>query len=224
MKLFDLDGPLMSVLNKLADIIICNIMFCIFSLPLVTMGASLSALYTCVQSIVEDREETMIVRQFWQAFRKNFKQATLLWLISAAAFLFFGIFYFTIQKMEGPLASFYQVTSIVLLILFLMGFQYLFPLQAKYHFPMKTLIKNAWLLCAAALPWTLCAMAVTAMAIWLSCVGNVNLAVYIWAFAGFGLVTYLKSFFFQFSFKKTEIIFGNSGTSDEICGMGAEDD
>ena len=44
MRLFDLNSPLMVALGKLADIIICNIMFCLFSLPVITIGASLTAL------------------------------------------------------------------------------------------------------------------------------------------------------------------------------------
>ena len=47
MRLFDLNSPLMVALGKLADIIICNIMFCLFSLPVITIGASLTALYHC---------------------------------------------------------------------------------------------------------------------------------------------------------------------------------
>ena len=83
MRLFDLNSPLMVALGKLADIIICNIMFCLFSLPVITIGASLTALYHCMQELIYDdeRDEGMIIREFWQAFRQNFKQATVLWLI-----------------------------------------------------------------------------------------------------------------------------------------------
>ena len=40
MRLFDPEGPLMTALSKLADIVICNIMFVLFSLPILTFGAS----------------------------------------------------------------------------------------------------------------------------------------------------------------------------------------
>ena len=73
MRLFDLNSPLMVALGKLADIIICNIMFCLFSLPVITIGASLTALYHCMQELIYDdeRDEGMIIREFWQAFRQN---------------------------------------------------------------------------------------------------------------------------------------------------------
>ena len=44
MRLFDPEGPLMTALSKLADIIICNLMFVLFSVPIITFGASLTAL------------------------------------------------------------------------------------------------------------------------------------------------------------------------------------
>lgn len=43
MKLFDVDGPLMAALNKLADLVFANLLFILFSLPVVTLGASLNA-------------------------------------------------------------------------------------------------------------------------------------------------------------------------------------
>lgn len=38
MSLFDMNGPLMNALRKLANIILCNITFCLLSLPLFTVG------------------------------------------------------------------------------------------------------------------------------------------------------------------------------------------
>ena len=64
MKLFDHSGPLMDALRKLTDLMFCNLAFCVFSLPLFTVGASLSALYTCTRSLVEDQEDAVIVRTF----------------------------------------------------------------------------------------------------------------------------------------------------------------
>ena len=76
MKLFDPNGPLMTALGKLADIVICNLMFCLFSLPVITVGASLTALYACMQKLIYDDDEKaegLIFRDFWRAFRSNFR-------------------------------------------------------------------------------------------------------------------------------------------------------
>lgn len=87
MKLFDVDGPLMAALNKLADLVFANLLFILFSLPVVTLGASLTALQTVVLALAEDEENLVVRKRFWQAFRRDFKQSTLLWGIFAAAAL-----------------------------------------------------------------------------------------------------------------------------------------
>ena len=95
MKLFDADGPLMTALSRFADIVICNLMFVLFSLPVFTIGASLAALYTCTLQFVyeEDKDTGLVFRDFWLAFKRNFKryENTVLntlrnaWLLSIAA-------------------------------------------------------------------------------------------------------------------------------------------
>lgn len=87
MKLFDADGPLMAALNKLADLVFANLLFILFSLPVVTLGVSLTALQTVVLALAEDEENLVVRKRFWQAFRRDFKQSTLLWGIFAAAAL-----------------------------------------------------------------------------------------------------------------------------------------
>ena len=54
MRMFDPNGPLMIALGKLADIVICNLMFILFCLPVFTVGASLAALFACMQELVYD--------------------------------------------------------------------------------------------------------------------------------------------------------------------------
>ena len=54
--LFDPDGMLMSGLRKIADIVLCNILFCLFSLPVITAGAALTALHTAMPELAAGRE------------------------------------------------------------------------------------------------------------------------------------------------------------------------
>ena len=208
MKLFDLNSPLMLALSKMADVVICNIMFCLFSLPIFTAGASLAALFTCMQQLIsEDEQEAdgLIFRTFWRAFKQNFKQATLLWLICLLAFAFLGMYYWITQRMEGSVGKLYQITFYVLLLVFLFGFQYIFPLQARYQNKIRFTLRNAWLISIAALPWTVLSMLVVIAAVYLTFFlrpDGGNMAIYLWAVCGFGVVAYLDSFFFRRAFRK----------------------
>ena len=207
MRLFDSDGPLVTAMSKFADIVLCNLMFILFSLPVFTLGASLTALFTCMQRLVyeEDRDDGLIFRDFWFAFRRNFRQATLLWLICLAAFCFLGAYYWVVQFMADSFGRVYQTTFYLLLLLFLFGFIYLFPLQARYENTIRNTLRNAWLLSVAALPWTLLCLVLVAAAVYVSFImnpGAISIFTYLWAVCGFGLIAYLQSFFIRMAFRK----------------------
>ena len=74
-QLFDPEGPVMSALGKLADLVFCNILFCLCCLPVFTAGAALTALFRCTLSLAEDTEESLIFMQYFSAFRRGFKRS-----------------------------------------------------------------------------------------------------------------------------------------------------
>lgn len=208
MKLFDPEGPLMSALGTLSDLVFCNILFCLFSLPLFTLGASAAALYDCTLSIVEQREASFIAAQFWNAFRRNFRRATALWLLLLLEVLFLWAYSLAVDALAGDLQRLYRVTFWILSFLFLAGGQYVFPLQAHFSrvegASVWGVLKTAYYLSAAALPWTLGAAGISVAAVYVSFFLNpaaLHTAVFLWAFAAFAVVAYLQSFLFVRAFR-----------------------
>ena len=110
--------------------------------------------------------------------------------------------------MHSLAASFgrvYQITFLVLVLLFFFGFLYLFPLQARYENSIRNTLRNAWLMSVAALPWTLLNLVLLAAAIYISFImnpGAISTFAYLWAVCGFGLIAYLQSFLFLRAFRK----------------------
>ena len=209
MKLFDVDGPLFSALDTFSKLVLCNLCFVLFSIPVVTIGASLTALYTCTQRLVyeESREEKLVFLEFWHAFRRNFKQATALWLICLAAILFLGAYYFVVQRLAGGFGTLYMVTFFFLTLVFLFGFLYVFPLQARFKNTVRNTLRNAWLLSVAALPWTVLIILLIAGAVYVSFIMNPGAAgffTYLWAVCGFSIVAYFQSFLTRQAFRKLE--------------------
>ena len=203
-KIFDYDGPVMTALGTLADLVFCNILFCLCALPLFTLGASLTALYDCTLHIVAQREESFIAGQFLRAFRRNFKQSTLLWLILLFGIVLLWAYSVIVGSMTGTLGRMYRVTCLVLIFVFAAGAQYVFPLQASYRLPLRGVLKNAWLLALAALPWTLCGLVIPVAAVYLSFFMNpaaLNPAVFLWAFAVVAVIAYLQSYFYRRAFR-----------------------
>lgn len=79
MSLLEYDSPLNEIIGKTIDIIIVSLLWFICCLPIVTVGASTTALYyTVVKSIRKSRGYA--IKNFFHAFRSNFISSTVLWL------------------------------------------------------------------------------------------------------------------------------------------------
>lgn len=69
-----------SLLSSLIDLIWAGILWLFCSLPVITIGASATALYyTIVKCVRHDRGR--VVSCFFHSFRSNFRQATVIWLL-----------------------------------------------------------------------------------------------------------------------------------------------
>lgn len=205
MKIIDPESPFLQALGKLSDIVFCNIMFVIFSIPIFTIGASSTALYSCMQKLLDDREDDIIVRDFWRAFKANFRQATCIWLLALIVIVLLCAFYFVASQLLDVLGRAYLLPFFLIAFLFLCGYQYLFPIQARYKLKVKDTIKNAYLLSIAALPWTLLSVLLLAGSLFLTFkMMSFDMGLFIWAMVGFGIVDYLNCFLFRQAFKKLD--------------------
>ena len=86
--IFDPNGKMMELLWKPIHIMFLNLLWVLFSLPMVTIGASTTALYSVLIKMRNGKEGKLFL-DFWDAFRKNFRQATVIWLIIALAAVVF---------------------------------------------------------------------------------------------------------------------------------------
>ena len=82
-KLFDLDSPFIRALNRVADLMILNLVVLFFVIVPFTGGAALTGMHYVLLKMVRN-EETYVVKGFWKSFKLNFKQATIIWIIIMA--------------------------------------------------------------------------------------------------------------------------------------------
>ena len=109
MKGFSYDGPIMSFLSRVADILILNVLTLIFSIPLITIGAATTAAhYTALKM---RREEGHVLSCFWKSFKMNLKQSTGIWLIFAVYGLLSLMSYNIAANMSGTMGTLVQVLS-----------------------------------------------------------------------------------------------------------------
>ncbi len=82
-RLFDIDSPLMGFLIKTFDCVCLSLLWLVFSLPVITIGASSAAMYAAAHRCLQ-KDEGHLLPTFWAAFRENFRRSTLCWLIVLA--------------------------------------------------------------------------------------------------------------------------------------------
>ena len=106
MKLFSINSPFVHVLDKLGSIMLINITFLLFSFPLITIGASVTAMYRCLLNIA-DGNDSGLIKQFWYSFKENFKQSTLLFLciLPMMALVVFEALFFFAGAVEGSIIN-----------------------------------------------------------------------------------------------------------------------
>ncbi len=165
-KIFDMDGPVFSTLNRLADLVWLNILYIICCLPIITIGASTTAMYYVTMKIVKN-EEGYITRSFFKSFKMNFKQATLLWLLALAVGGILALDYGIMSGRFGDIVALNATIKKVFLgILIVIGgiylfiMTYLFPLLAKFDNSIKNTIKNSLLISIRHFPFTLLLIAI----------------------------------------------------------------
>ena len=141
-NLFSLDNPVMRFLDMMADLIILNLLFIVCSIPIITLGASATAM--CYVTLkMRDKEEGSVFRNFFRAFRQNFAQATLIWIILAALAGFLVADHLLTRDLDG---TGYQVIRILLpLCAILLGMMavYVFFIQARFRNTIPNTLRNA---------------------------------------------------------------------------------
>ena len=144
---FNYDNPVWRFVGRIWDLFILNLLWVICSIPIVTFGASTTAMYYCTLKIAKDRDSGGMFTMFFHSFKDNIKQSTLIWIIMAltGGILFFDIrffsFYSPIQNTVIRMIIFTVTCFLILLWLFI--FLYIFPIQAKFINSIKQTFKLA---------------------------------------------------------------------------------
>lgn len=211
---FDItDNVITRALSKICDMVCLNVLWLICSIPIVTIGASTTALYTIMLKMVKN-EEGYIFRGFFKAFKANFKQSTIIWIIV----LLLGIVCwvdFRLAAVMPAMAGFFMRSVFLLIAFILLSVTiYAFALTARYENSIRATFRNALILTVAKLPYTLLMAAVTVGAVIASLWNSVTLmfAIPLWFLIGGSLIAWINSFLLRRVF----LVFDDSiGSCDE---------
>ena len=129
---FGFNGAFTRVCSKVFDTLLLGFLWILCSLPLVTVGASSTALYYAVVKCVKN-DNGYAPSEFFRSFRQNLKQATVLWVIFAVlsfiAQLNVGIL---MAKTDGILGLLFVGFYIAICIYLVLMACYAFPALSRF--------------------------------------------------------------------------------------------
>ncbi len=200
-----IDNPIMRGMGRLADFIILNLLWVVCSIPIITIGASTTALYTVMLKLVKN-EEGYIAKGFLKAFKENFKQSTIMWIIFLLISIVFVVDFASIKLMSDKIGGILQILFLFMGALLAAWMVYAFALQARFVNTVKNTLKNAMILVFAKLPFTVLIVLLTVGPVLVTflTVRTLVIGVMVWFFAGVSLVAWLNSYLLRFVFKKLE--------------------
>lgn len=148
---FHFEGRFFRIIEKAVNLIKLNILWILFTLPLVTGGAALCALHVTAVRIVKD-EEGYVFRDFLSVFKSKMKQSLKLWIPFLAAASALCLDYLFWRNVEGSFADSMRVLVCVLSGIWMVLAIYLFPLAARMDTTAGTTYRNGILLLFKYLP------------------------------------------------------------------------
>lgn len=141
--LFDYDSKLFQLLLRISDLVILSLLWLLCSLPVVTIGASTTALYYTEMKLVRQRGDGC-ASMFFRAFRENFKAS-----LPATAALLFAAYAMAVDysilapRFQG--SAVFHGLCIVLLLLYAALASLAFPVLAKFRCNLRQLFHNVLL-------------------------------------------------------------------------------
>lgn len=158
-RLFNIDSPVMRFLGRVADLMILNLVTLVCCIPIITIGASLTAMHYVLLKMVRN-EECYIVRSFFKSFKANFKQATVIWLIVLLVIAVFAADLMIINNTSLEFPSALKVVLFALCMVAYMMICYVFPVLSRFDNTVPKTMKNALFMSILSFPKTVLMMVV----------------------------------------------------------------
>lgn len=92
-NMFSYDSKLMSVLGFLADMFICNVLFLLCCIPVITIGPAQSALHSAMRVLADPEDDRSCAKTFFKSFISGFGKISIGWLL---VFIFDLILFYTL--------------------------------------------------------------------------------------------------------------------------------
>lgn len=155
-QIFNVDNKFFRGISKLIDCVWLSILWFICCIPVVTVGAATTALYYTINKTIKN-DRGYATSEFFSAFKSNFKQSTVVWLIFLVIYIWLGFDYYVMRayaQAGSAIGQIYIVFFVFAAIVTMWGF-YVFPYIARFENTTKNVLKNTIFIAIGNIQWTL---------------------------------------------------------------------
>ena len=184
-------------MSKVADLCILNIICVICCIPIITAGASITAMYYVTLKMVRN-EEAYILRSFFKSFKQNFKQATIINLIMLLIGVVLYVDLNVSKAMQGGAGQIFQIIFMAFVLIYFILFLYVYPVLARFYNTIKNTIKNALFMAIRHFPYTVVMVIIAVCPLLLLLVKSYQIQstlFVLFLLMGFALIAYCNSYF-----------------------------
>lgn len=194
-NIFGENGFVYRVINKLVDLLVLNVMYILSCIPVITVGAANTALYTLTLKMCKN-EEGYIVKDYWKTFKSNLKKSTIIWCVFLGVFLLLGIDFWILGVLNLPMKKIMQIGVCAVFLVAMMVYSYVFPLIAVFENTIKHYLKNALIISMTRIVYTIVIVLINMIPVILFLLGGDWLAMGLRVFVliGWALIAYVNSF------------------------------
>ena len=198
-RFFNMDNKFFVFMGRVADLILLNILCILCCIPIVTAGASITALYYVTLKMARD-EESYIIRSFFRSFKQNFKQAT---IINIIMLLTAAVLYIDLKIARAGSGAMYKglfTLFIAFALIYALILLYIYPILAKFFNSIKNTFVNAFLMSIRHLPQTILMLLISVspvlllfLFIYVSFSQVTSILIMLFVLMGFATLAYWKS-------------------------------
>lgn len=196
-RIFDMNNKFFGFMSKVADLCILNIICVVCCIPVITAGASITAMYYVTLKMVRN-EEAYILRSFFKSFKQNFKQATIINLIMLLIGVVLYVDLNVSKAMQGGAGQIFQIIFMAFVLIYFILFLYVYPVLARFYNTIKNTIKNALFMAIRHLPYTVVMVLIAVCPLLLLLVKSYQIQstlFVLFLLMGFALIAYCNSYF-----------------------------
>lgn len=142
-SIFDPSNSFYQFGKKIYYTVILNFLFMLTCIPIITIGASMTAMNDVITRIINEREVST-VKDYFRAFKQNFVKSTIVWIPALIIlFIMYVDVYYWIHYETGVYGKVMLVASAIVILVYLMILHTVFPLIARFDMSVKEYVKNA---------------------------------------------------------------------------------